>query len=643
MLVAIELYFDYKKTEYKECSELLTNPEYSEFMNKLSDYPSWEKMIEEDPCILKSLVKYTAPTYDGDEFERDMAIFVCAPLYAALAIPAGSIIGEAAFVEVVKVLIERYGAKKVKDVAQTMAINLVIQTTTNYYFGPENVTNESNTLKRWELALKEIDRTDLTQDALIEAFELNTRSDIILGCLTDGLEIDINNLENTKFDVKNCLSSAATQIVSKLLIDTSIGAGKQILNTLKNNPEKFVRGFREILSDSGKNGRDAFSASWKEVEEAFELKGSLIGIKLNVEANLGSEVEEYVINNVNNISANKNFSNTIKDVASEIELAIQDGSTNMTKLGANVSLNIEGFNGIRPTLMTELSDGSYKMIFVINQNLAISTIDDFLPFASPNRTDVLNAIKIGITPKFTLVGDSAQKYFEKSNTEIDITEIEIYTIDRNGTPKKNKLYSPNSVSRSFGAGDDKVGMSLKNLNTQELLLVIRSKLTKIAEKSIITKTLNSATANQQFTGQMIRRFGMYIDLNKVNPPHADIPNIGINDFKILEKKYFIRVSNSNNDTFGEWLISLEDFNNFKSIDEIKDVLALPNNPTHFSLAEIPQGIIIRESQAAKVWREGNYWGNGGTKQYLIQDFIEMEENIVKQWFSNPESLNNFFK
>jgi len=135
---------------------------------------------------------------------------------------------------------------------------------------------------------------------------------------------------------------------------------------------------------------------------------------------------------------------------------------------------------------------------------------------------------------------------------------------------------------------------------------------------------------------------MSINLSKVNPPHANIPGVGINDFKLLENKYFVRVSNSSNNSVGEWLMSLEDFKKFNSPAEIKNSLALPSEPTHFNIAQIPEGTIIRESQAAKVWQEGAYWGNGGTKQYQIQNFNSMEKNTTDNWFSESKSILNIF-
>src|SRR5690606_302771 len=105
---------------------------------------------------------------------------------------------------------------------------------------------------------------------------------------------------------------------------------------------------------------------------------------------------------------------------------------------------------------------------------------------------------------------------------------------------------------------------IKNISTEEILLIVKKRHTEITNNTIIIKTLNASIANQQFTGQQTERFGMAIDLSKVNPPHADIKNIGVNDFNLIGKKYFIRVSNSSNSSFGEWLISLEDFKSFES-------------------------------------------------------------------------------
>jgi len=184
--------------------------------------------------------------------------------------------------------------------------------------------------------------------------------------------------------------------------------------------------------------------------------------------------------------------------------------------------------------------------------------------------------------------------------------------------------------------------NVKNLSYEELFDIVRKSTTSIENKAVITKTLDAATANMQFTGQQIKRFGQNVDLSKINPPHADIPGIGVNDFKLLENKYFVRVSNSSNNSSGEWLMSLEDFKKFNSSADIKNGLALPVEPTHFSIVLIPEGVTIRESQASKVWQAGAYWGNGGTKQYQIQDFNSIQKNTTDSWFSEPQSLTNIF-
>jgi hypothetical protein len=181
---------------------------------------------------------------------------------------------------------------------------------------------------------------------------------------------------------------------------------------------------------------------------------------------------------------------------------------------------------------------------------------------------------------------------------------------------------------------------LHSLSKEELLILIKESTTTIADNGIIVKTMDAATANQQFTGVFFERFGYSIDFSKIYPPHASLPN-GINDFKLLDNKLFIRIYPSNSNPYGKWLVSLEDFKQFKSLQEIKNKLALPALPSKFSIAEIPSGNIIRESKAAKVIAdEGIVWGEGGSRQYMIQDY---NESVAKEWFIEVGDISSFIK
>jgi hypothetical protein len=181
---------------------------------------------------------------------------------------------------------------------------------------------------------------------------------------------------------------------------------------------------------------------------------------------------------------------------------------------------------------------------------------------------------------------------------------------------------------------------LQNLSKEELLTLVRESTTSITNKGIVVNTLDAATANQQFTGIMFKKYGFNIDFSKINPPHAPL-STGINDFKLLENKLFVRVYPEGSEVFGIWLISMEDFRKFKSLQEIKNKLALPGLPAKFSIAEIPAETIIRESKAAKViTNDGTVWGEGGATQYMIQNHTE---STTKEWFKEVGNISEFIK
>ena len=625
-----------------ECYAMLKSDLYKHIKEHLPANDSWVQIIEENPCILNNWILGDPVYFDSEQFEQELMMFVCYPLYAAMAIPSASILGPSA----IATLAERYGVQKLNDASIAMILNASMQIVTYTYFSGNEEISSLPLSNRLIWAKDNLDYRNVGVDGLKELIAVQTKYKAILGCVLNGIEFtegEFNDWEdlNQNFDLQKCLADIRSEYFNFLLGR----AGGPILKRLKvlatTNPKLFIKGLRQLQEDSPEMPIEV----WDGLKQAFKDAGSEFkpaALLMDIETWYSKPLKSYLENGLTqiernlalpNASSSQSFNNTVKDVAFDIHSQMDLGNSNVLELGANITL-AQGSDEIRLPLVCKLKGGGYRMIIVIDNDLSIHGLNDLIDKLPENRQTFLKEIQAGEVTY--LKGQNASEYFNETGTAIEIEGIEVYTKNANSSYNKHEFSLKNN-------GGEHYSNQLKKLALQDLQIIIRDKVTNITEKSIITKTLNSATANQQFTGQMIKRFGMNIDLNKVNPPHADIPNIGINDFKILEKKYFVRVSNSNNDPFGEWLISLEDFNNFKSIDEIKDALAIPNRPTHFSLAEIPEGIIIRESQAAKVWREGNYWGNGGIKQYLIQDFIEMEENIVKQWFSNSESLNNFFK
>ncbi|QXP56913.1 hypothetical protein H0I25_03725 [Cellulophaga sp. HaHa_2_95] len=454
VILALDIYFNDGGSVAKPCESLRYDPKLQDIIKELEQDDAWKQMIAEDPCILNTIYPNLELYSDSEQFEKDLALFVCAPLYAAMAVPAGTVLGEALFIELTKEIIRKYTAKKAKDVAQAMATNITLQTIMNYYFGDESITSIKDSSERWNLALKSINKSDLAKDALIAAYDLDLRSDLVLTCINDGLIIDYENLENIDFDSQKCINSVVTTIGMKFLFDISSTTVKSVIKRIKANPSILKRGLRELLKDAGKDGKVAFSKTWKEFEDVFEPKGPLIRIA-KVEGKYGKD-SDAAADSETSITNKTSFANKIKNVLIELEKQIDEGNSDITALGANIQLNINGLESIKSTILAETADG-YKVIFLETGGKTINSIGDYIA-TTTNRIKFLDAIKNGSINKATMVGDNANAYFSKTtNVEIDINSIEIYNIDSNGSITGNKKFKVNGAG-NLAWLDDLVGV-----------------------------------------------------------------------------------------------------------------------------------------------------------------------------------------
>ena len=79
---------------------------------------------------------------------------------------------------------------------------------------------------------------------------------------------------------------------------------------------------------------------------------------------------------------------------------------------------------------------------------------------------------------------------------------------------------------------------------------------------------------------------------------------------------------------------IEDFRAFKGkTKDITEKLALPGEPTHFSLVEVPKGTALHKSVAgAQKWKQVDKSRTGGAVQYEIVDWKILDETYRKKWF-----------
>lgn len=447
-------YYYEERPEYKPCEELLADKKFELIVND----EIWGQVVKNDPCILNRLIKLEGDYIGETEFSRDLNRMVCTMLYGAFAIPAAAIVGEAALYETGKYLIEKYGAKKAKDVAQAAATNIIIQAVINYYFDENSF--DTDTKIRWEKAIENIDKVSLSKDIFVAAYDINMRGDLVLECVIGGLEYNEEkwyDISEYDFNSRECIDNVIQQILLGSILKTGGAVFSKLKRVAKENPEMFIKGFREMLHDVGAEGANAFKSNVDELIEAFDItKGSLIDIKLRVEASYGNDIvinaedniqlasvdnnTTTIGNNIKTTSGETSFKNLIKDVISDIEYNISKNSSDVVKVGANIELNFNlpsGSQNIRPTILTELSDGTYRMVFVVNKNMPVTSITDFLPHATSGRKAVLENFSTNI--QATLKGNNAQKYFGKSDTHITVKEVEFYTHDGNGGVVRSRI------------------------------------------------------------------------------------------------------------------------------------------------------------------------------------------------------------
>lgn len=560
---AIEDYFiKGERPDYKECEELLNSETFKKIVEDIGNPNDiWIQLIEDNPCLLNEIYPLGREYVDSSQFERELMIFVCVPLAIAFAIPAGAIAGEVVLIN----LVREVGRQKIKDATLAMIYNALIQTATNYYFN-EGVVKNSDTKKRFAAAVDSLSEKEIAIEGLKELVTPKLRGKAAIGCILGGIKYEDDKWYDPRavkgFDFSSCAQEIFSEYASFLVTKTASPLLKRLKTLIRSNPKQFIRGLRELIRDGNlsfdKSFRDALKLIVKDLKEA-----NFLNVQIDIEEAISEAVKEYaeevVGGSVKNVdlplkTANFNLENTIKDAASTIKFNGISDPNPVKNLGANISLDFEGFKGIQSTLLAELEDGTYRMVFVVDKNVIINSIDDFLPHASANRKAILNAIKAGNIPKVTMKGGNATKYFNKTDIEITIKDIEVHTIDGNGNIVKNRIRElANAVGKLETLIDDAVLVVAKNeslpnwikqsfKNSEYITVQTKQKITlyrDFGDKAFMdgsfSTTINNATRNElalhkSFENSM--RFkstievprGHIIDIGKVGPYPPGTPN-----------------------------------------------------------------------------------------------------------------------
>ena len=453
---SIKMYF-HGDFPYKECEELL-----AEYRNKpiMTEFPAFRELAESNPCVLKNIVPW-GEDIEKSEWMTMTETLIVIPLYAALAIPASSVAGSEA--------LRQIGKQKAKDIAVSVATNVAIQTTMNYYFGGEEISKIIDSQERWQRAFETVNKIEVMKEIVDAAVNLNTRQKLIIACLENGIKIE--NINWDSFDPSDAkiyidFQGCATNVLKYVFIDAptdkALGYVFKRLSTLaKNNPKEFVEAWRELFKDFGPTIRQDFKNGYAQYkDDLFKALGitslnqsfaKYISASFDVENAIAEAVEEYA-KKMGGASA-RQFESTIKDAAVETDLIIKEArsitmasgtSRKITKQGANISLdfNING-KGVKiyATLLEKLDDGNYRIVFVNPPSSGTSSVDGFINNTTKNRKEVINALNDGTTSfSPTARGANASK-LDIDGKEIEITEIELRTQRSDGKFEKEAIVS----------------------------------------------------------------------------------------------------------------------------------------------------------------------------------------------------------
>ena len=211
---AIDDYFIYgKRPETLPCENQLASDNYKNLVTRLGKDDTWVQVIDENPCILDEMYSAGDDCIEASsiKFEKDLALFVCAPLYGALAIPAFSIMGPVAVEELAKELFRKYGREKLLDAGKAIAVEVALQYSMNFYFDPEINVLEGN--ERHEAAILKLQFDDIVTAVMSSLNDFDMPTEITLACLSGGVDLDLETIKNpetflSEFNFETCAKNA---------------------------------------------------------------------------------------------------------------------------------------------------------------------------------------------------------------------------------------------------------------------------------------------------------------------------------------------------------------------------------------------------------------------------------------------------
>ena len=363
-----------------------------------------------------------------------------------------------------RALIAEYGAlvsiqfikEKGKEALKAAAFDAALQLFTNYYFNNE-------TQFSFDKSIDKISKLSLLSSVAKSLATLGYKQEVFLDCLEGGfLDTDDDKLQ-IQFNAYDCVRSAVVGLILKKSLYQATSFVTTVANAAKDDPSIFIKGMKILLNDIGEEQSKVFRKNLDEFFSEFnipktpKLNAFIKGEKLHPQVKSQAESpegKELIAKSGSTVNSHiDHCKNVIAELAEE-----------SVKVGANISLDFYPKTGEKVqirVILQELSDGNYKIVIPLNKVVEGLNFNSLLHYCKNNRKDVLEMINSNTLSHVQMIGDNAQDAFGKSNIDISIADIEVFSLNFDGSLKQNKIRfnGPNT----FHIGDVISNIAVKNI------------------------------------------------------------------------------------------------------------------------------------------------------------------------------------
>ena len=346
--------------------------------------------------------------------------------------------------------------EKGKDVLKAVAFDASLQLVTNYYFNNETQFN-------FDKSLDKISKLSLLSSAAKSLATLSYKQEVFLDCLEGGFLDTDNDKLRIQFNAYDCVRSAIVGLILNRALDQASSFATTIVKAAKDDPSIFINGMRKLLNDIGEDQANVFRKNLDEfftefnIPKTAKLNAFIRGEKLHPQVKSQAESPEgkevIAKSGTSEIAHIDHSKNVIA------ELAMETG-----KIGANISLDFYPKIGDKVqirAILQELSDGSYKIVFPLNKVVNDLNLNSFLDYCTNNRKDAFQMLSSNNLSRIKLIGNNAQDAFGKTNIDIAIADLEVHSLNTNGSVKQNKLQINGIIT--FQIGDIISNIAIKNI------------------------------------------------------------------------------------------------------------------------------------------------------------------------------------